>query len=101
MRMLVTAYCPCARCCGTYADGRTASGKSIYHHASMFVAADTRVLPFGANVSVPGYYDGLPVPVLDRGGKIKGNRLDVFFLSHDRARQWGRRWLAVTVHMGR
>jgi 3D (Asp-Asp-Asp) domain-containing protein len=98
MRMLVTVYCPCALCCGACADGQTASGKSIHHHASLFVAADTRVLPFGVNVSVPGYYDGLPVPVLDRGSRIKGNRLDVFFLSHERARRWGRKWLAVTVH---
>jgi 3D (Asp-Asp-Asp) domain-containing protein len=99
VRMLVTAYCPCPKCCGKYSDGITASGKSIYANDSRFVAADTSILPFGTKVSVPGYNGGRPVPVLDRGGKIKGHHLDVFFLTHQRALQWGRRWVDVTVHL--
>jgi len=98
IRMLVTAYCPCRKCCGRWSDGRTACGKSIYSHGSRFVAADTRLLPFGTRVSVPGYYNGAPVPVLDRGRRIKGYRLDVFFLSHSQAKRWGKRWLDVTVY---
>jgi 3D (Asp-Asp-Asp) domain-containing protein len=35
--------------------------------------------------------------VLDRGGAIKGARLDVFFATHDEARAWGRRWVLVTL----
>jgi 3D (Asp-Asp-Asp) domain-containing protein len=99
VRMLVTAYCPCPKCCGKYSDGITASGRSIYTHNSRFVAADTSVLPFGTKVSVPGYNGGRPVPVLDRGGKIKGRRLDVFFLTHQRAMQWGRQWVDVKVYL--
>lgn len=99
--MLVTAYCPCRRCCGRYSDGRTASGRSIRADGSMFVAADTRLLPFGTRVSVPGYHGGAPVSVLDRGAKIKGDRLDVFFLSHARAKAWGARRLDVTVYSPR
>lgn len=98
MRMLVTAYCPCERCCAGFSDGVTACGRSVYSNRSRFVAADTRLLPFGKKVSIPGYYDGVPVPVYDRGGRIKGRRLDVFFLSHSRARKWGARWLNVTVY---
>lgn len=99
IRMLVTAYCPCPKCCGEHSDGITASGKDVYTNNSRFVAADISILPFGTKISIPGYNDGEPVPVLDRGGKIKGHRLDVFFLSHDRALQWGRQWLDVTVHL--
>ena len=99
MRMLVTAYCPCQKCCGSFSDGVTASGKSIYAHGSRFVAADTRVLGFHTRLSIPGYYGGAPVSVLDRGGKIKGNRLDLFFLSHARATKWGARRLNVTVYL--
>jgi len=99
LRMLVTAYCPCPKCCGRYSDGVTASGKSVYTNGSLFVAADTRLLPFGSKVSVPGYYGGAPVPVLDRGRRIKGYRLDVFFLSHSQAKRWGKRWLDVTVYL--
>ncbi|MFP3938089.1 MAG: 3D domain-containing protein [Phycisphaerae bacterium] len=99
IRMLVTAYCPCPKCCGKHSDGVTASGKDIYTNDSRFVAADTSILPLGTRVSIPGYNDGEAVPVLDRGGKIKGHRLDVFFLSHQRALQWGRQWVDVTVHL--
>ena len=99
--MRVTAYCACSRCCGRFSDGKTASGRSIYAHGSRFVAADTRLLAFGTKLSVPGYNQGAPVPVLDRGGRIKGHRLDVFFLSHSQARKWGTRWLNVTVYTGR
>jgi 3D (Asp-Asp-Asp) domain-containing protein len=97
--MLVTAYCPCRKCCGRFCDGRTASGRSIHANGSMFVAADTRLLAMGTRVSVPGYHGGAPVSVLDRGRRIKGRRLDVFFLSHSRAKRWGRKWIEVTVYL--
>jgi len=99
IRMLVTAYCPCEKCCGGFNDGVTASGKSIYTNQSHFVAADTRLFDFGTRLSIPGYYGGAPVSVLDRGGKIKGCRLDVFFMSHERATRWGARWIDVTVYL--
>ena len=94
--MLVTAYCPCPKCCGKHAAGLTASGRPITDNYGHFVAAPAS-LPFGSKVTVPGYNGGRPVPVYDRGGLIKGNRLDVFFPTHDAARAWGRRWVAVTV----
>ncbi len=97
--MEVTAYCPCPKCCGEYSDGITASGEDIHANGSRFVAADTSILPFGTMVSIPGYNNGEPVPVLDRGGAIKGNRLDVFYLCHDEALQWGRQHLEVTVYL--
>lgn len=98
LRMLVTAYCPCAKCCGKYADGITASGLSVRTDGGRFVAADTGLLPFHTHLSVPGYHDGRPVRVLDRGGKIKGHRLDLFFPTHAQALQWGRQWVDVTVY---
>lgn len=98
VRMLVTAYCPCKRCCGQQACGVTASGKRVSANKSRFVAADKDRLAFGARVSIPGYHSGVSVPVLDRGGAIKGRRLDVFFPAHATAKQWGARWLTVTVY---
>lgn len=94
--MKVTAYCPCIKCCGRWADGMTASGKPVTANGGRFVAAD-RTLPFGTLVIVPGYADGKPVPVLDRGGAIHGDRLDVFFPTHQQARRWGVRWLDVQI----
>ena len=97
MQMVVTAYCPCTKCCGPEASGITASGATVSANHSRFVAADTRVLPFHSRLTIPGYDGGKPVPVLDRGGAIKGNRLDVYFPTHRQALQWGRQTLTVTV----
>lgn len=95
--MLVTAYCPCTRCCGSHARGLTASGKPVTFNGGQFVAADTRFLKFGTTLRIPGYADGQPVQVVDKGGAIKGNHLDVFFPTHEQAKEWGRKWIAVTV----
>ena len=97
LQMEVTAYCACTECCGPNAQGITASGKPVTHNRGRFVAADTALLGFGTTLSIPGYYGGQPVKVLDRGGDIKGRKLDVFFASHERAKKWGRQLLDVTV----
>jgi 3D (Asp-Asp-Asp) domain-containing protein len=97
--MKVTGYCPCPKCCGKYSDGKTACGHRIADDDT-FVAADRRYA-FGTKMTVPGYNDSRPVDVLDRGGAIRGNRLDVFFKSHREARKWGVRYLPVKVHTDR
>jgi 3D (Asp-Asp-Asp) domain-containing protein len=97
VRMLVTAYSPDERSCGIWADGITASGYSVWTNGMRLVAADTRILPFGSIVTVPGYNGGQPVPVLDRGGAIKGNRLDVLYPTHEIALRWGVQRLDVDV----
>jgi 3D (Asp-Asp-Asp) domain-containing protein len=94
--MEVTAYCPCTKCCGPEAQGVTASGKSVSYNGGRFVAAD-RKFAFGTKLSIPGYGDGRAVEVIDRGGAIKGERLDVFFPTHAEALRWGRQKVAVTV----
>jgi len=100
----ITAYCPCEKCCGRFSDGITASGHKIAKD-DKFVAAPP-FIPFGTLLAIPGYAGGLPVPVLDRGGAIKGNKLDVFFgdkdgiSGHQRALNWGRRQLEVKIYKG-
>ncbi len=103
--MKVTAYCPCSKCCGCYSDGITASGH-IIKPGDMFVAAD-KYYPFNTLMHIPGYcwtafYDAnrpqkFLVKVLDRGGAIKGNHIDVFFNTHQEALNWGIQFLTVTV----
>ena len=61
------------------------------------VAADPKLLPLGSIVSIPGYAGDAVVPVLDVGGAIKGNKLDVLYATHARARQWGVQELEVIV----
>jgi 3D (Asp-Asp-Asp) domain-containing protein len=93
--MEVTAYCPCTKCCGENAQGITASGHDVSYNNSRFVAADNG-LPFGTKLVIPGYAGGA-VEVIDRGGAIKGHKLDVFFPTHEEALQWGRQFVEVTV----
>ena len=97
MLMEVTAYCACKICCGPNAQGITASGKRVTYNGGKFVAADTKVLPFGTKLVVPGYNNGRAVPVADRGGAIVGKKLDLYFPTHQAAREWGRQWVEVTV----
>lgn len=86
--MKTTAYSPDHRSCGKWADGITASGKSVWMNGGRLVAAD-RDIPYGTILTVPGYNDNKPVQVWDRGGAIKGNRLDLLYPTHEIARQWG------------
>jgi 3D (Asp-Asp-Asp) domain-containing protein len=95
--MEVTAYCACKLCCGPKAQGITASGKRVSYNGGKFVAADTDVLPFGTKIVVPGYNRGRAVPVADRGGAIRGRKLDLYFPTHREAREWGRQWVEVKV----
>jgi len=88
--MEVTAYCPCEKCCGNYADGITASGYKI-QYGDRFVAAP-KMIPFGTEIIISGYNNNKPVKILDRGGAIKVGRLDVYFDSHKEALKWGRQY---------
>jgi len=100
--MRVTAYCHCSKCCQVWAvkgvNGKgqriTASGHVI-RPGDAFVAAPKNI-PFGTLLIVPGYNDGKPVKVLDRGGAITAGRLDVFFHTHKAALEWGVRNIVVT-----
>ena len=93
--MNVSAYCGCEKCCGTGSPRITASGSRI-GDVSHFIAAPPEY-PFGTVMRVPGYCE-TPVVVLDRGGSIKGDRLDVFIYdpkltdkqNHQVARKFGR-----------
>lgn len=95
VRMRVTAYCPCPKCCGRHSNGITACNHRI-GPGDTFVAAD-KYYKFGTEMIIPGYNNNQPVTVKDRGRLIKGNRLDVFFPSHRTAKKWGVKYLDVLV----
>jgi 3D (Asp-Asp-Asp) domain-containing protein len=54
-------------------------------------------MAMGTRLIVPGYNSDLPVSVLDRGGAIRGERLDIFFASHQKAIEWGTKDLAIII----
>ncbi len=87
----ITAYCPCETCCGSYADGITASGHVAQE--GITVAADTSLLPYGTEIMI----DGEEYTVQDCGGAINGNRIDIFFADHNTALSYGRQIHEVFV----
>ena len=87
----LSAYCACYKCCGKYANGITASGKTA--RANHTIAADTSVLPFGTEV----YIEGQKYVVEDRGGAIKGNRIDIYFDSHTEANNFGVKYKEIFI----
>ena len=95
--MTVTGYSPDARSCGKYADNKTAIMYSVWTNGMNLVAADPKVLPYRSLISVPGYANSEIVPIMDCGGAIKGNRLDLLYATHELALQWGIRQLPVTI----
>lgn len=87
-RFRITAYCNCRKCCGKApshpAYGITASGQRARWGV---IVADWSVLPRGTRVRLaclPGTFI-----VLDKGGAIKGRRIDVWFSSHAAALRFG------------
>ena len=101
-RCRVTAYCPCAACCGRWARTpmarrTTAAGAPLAEliAAGVPFCAAASDIPFGTVIDIPGYGQA---KVLDRGGAIRGDRLDVFFPNHQAALAWGVRDLTVTIH---
>ena len=95
VRMRVTAYCPCSKCCGKYSDGITANGHTI-RWGDRFVAAP-RGVSFGTEMVIPGYNSSKSVKVFDRGRLITDGKLDVFFNTHSQAKRWGVKHLNVRV----
>ncbi|MEL6329917.1 MAG: 3D domain-containing protein [Planctomycetota bacterium] len=95
--MTVTAYSPHAASCAPFDDGQTATLHSVITNGGNLVAADPAVLPMGSMLTIPGYASDSIVPVLDKGGAIKGDRLDVLFPTHEAALEWGVRVVEVTV----
>jgi 3D (Asp-Asp-Asp) domain-containing protein len=85
----VTAYCACKKCCGK-TNGITASGTKAT--AGRTIATDGK-FAFGTKLSI----NGTTYVVEDRGGAIKGNKIDMYFDSHAEALAWGVKYLPVKV----
>lgn len=76
----VTAYCPCAECCGRWADGFTATGLPA---GPGIVAVDPEVIPLGSTVII----DGLKYLAADVGAS--GKHVDIAVSSHEQAVELG------------
>ncbi len=89
LQMEATAYDPGPRSCGKWATGYTATGLKAQKGIA---AVDPNVIPMGTRLYVPGYG---PALAADRGGAIKGMRIDLCFATYEEAMQFGRRPVKV------
>lgn len=98
----LTAYCPCVQCCGEWSADhpsrigtdyvqKTASGTIPAQGRT--IGVDTSVIPFGTVVLINGH----EYVAEDHGGAINGNRIDIYFDSHDEALQFGRQTAEVYI----
>ncbi len=74
--------------------GRTASGQVVTRG---LIAADRRVFPLGTRVRLEaGSYSGEYL-VADRGGAVRGRKIDIWMPTSHEARRFGRRPVKLTV----
>ncbi|PLR82839.1 hypothetical protein CVD25_11030 [Bacillus canaveralius] len=77
------------------AYGITYSGVKVKRDLYSTVAADLNVFPIGTILFIPGYGFGV---VADKGGAIKGNKLDLYYETVDDVfTNWGKKTIDVFV----
>ena len=89
----VTHYCACSICCGSNADGITASGKPV----ARGMVAMSSYYPFGTQIMI----NGVMYTVEDRGGSGIENdihRVDIFVPDHNEALRLGRFTTTATIY---
>lgn len=102
-KVIATGYTAGYESTGKYPDhpefGITYSGVKVKRDLYSTVAADLDVFPIGTILFIPGYGYGV---VADKGGAIKGNRVDLYYESvNDVYNEWGKKELDVyVVEMG-
>lgn len=100
VKVTATAYCSCEKCCGVWAKNRpngivyTASGAAAQPDHT--IAVDTSVFPFGTVL----LYNGIEYVAEDTGSAIKGNKIDIYFDSHEEAWNFGKKEIEVIVKKG-
>jgi 3D (Asp-Asp-Asp) domain-containing protein len=77
------------------AYGITYSGVKVKRDLYSTIAADLNVFPIGTILFIPDYGYGI---VADKGGAIKGNRLDLYYNTvEDVYEQWGKKLVTVYI----
>lgn len=90
IKFTATAYCGCAKCCGK-STGKTASGTIATAGRTVAMSSS---YSFGTKIEIQGMGTYI---VEDRGGAIKGNRIDIFFSNHQKALDFGRKTVYLKV----
>jgi len=75
--------------------GITYSGVKVKRDLFSTIAADLSVFPIGTVLFIPGYGYGV---VADKGGAIKGNKLDLYYDTVEEVyEEWGKKTVEVSI----
>lgn len=96
----LTAYCSCSLCCGKWALNRPVdeNGNEVVYGSigerlseGYSIAVDPSVIAYNSKVII----NDKVYEAQDCGGAIKGNRIDVYFSSHEDALEFGVKYAEV------
>jgi 3D (Asp-Asp-Asp) domain-containing protein len=98
-KVLATGYTAGVESTGKTPDhpqyGITYSGVRVKRDLYSTIAADLKVFPIGTVLFIPGYGYGV---VADKGGAIKGNRIDLYYDTvEDVYKYWGKKTVDVYI----
>lgn len=95
---VATAYCSCEKCCGKWAlnrpDGIVYTASGAIAQEGVTIAADWSLYPPGTVLYIEGIGERT---VQDRGGVINGQKIDIYFESHEDALQFGRQDVRIRI----
>lgn len=95
---VATAYCSCEKCCGKWAlnrpDGIVYTASGAIAQEGVTIAADWSLYPPGTVLYIEGIGERT---VQDRGGVINGQKIDIYFESHEDALQFGRQDVRIQI----
>jgi 3D (Asp-Asp-Asp) domain-containing protein len=87
-----TAYTASCKNC----SGITYTGINLKKNPNAkVISVDPKVIPLGSKVYVPGYGEAIAA---DKGSSVKGNKIDVFIPSKQKALQWGNKTIKIKVY---
>jgi 3D (Asp-Asp-Asp) domain-containing protein len=89
--MVATGYDGCYECNKPYYGQPSYIGLPLQRG---IVAVDPKVIPMGTRLYVEGYGEAIAA---DQGNAIKGNRIDLYFDTHQQGLNWGIKTVKVTI----
>ncbi|WP_107951016.1 3D domain-containing protein [Lysinibacillus parviboronicapiens] len=86
----------CTGCSGITATGINVR-ETIYYHGLRIVAVDPTVIPLGTIVEIKTPYESFRAISADKGGAIKGHKLDILVESERIAARYGRHHVQLRI----
>lgn len=97
LQLVATAYTPyCAGCSGTTSTGENVTDNPFIGGRRV-VATDPSIIPTGTKLTVHTKSGSFQAIASDKGGAIKGRKMDVLFMTEHEAINFGRQTVTVSM----